>query len=169
MKRRPSDTSRPESPMQPQPIQVIQNGHSTMPRAKRRAGVVTGADVQRVVAFLGEISLEIDASLDPSTPNPHLNILLHLLRCHLEGRLVSASSLVSVAGVPYATAVRKLADIQSAGLIEQRQRTKSGKSFSLHPSATLLEQFGQLADRIDRIATEYFGRAAPTRATRDYY
>ncbi|GGH33080.1 ABC transporter substrate-binding protein [Cribrihabitans marinus] len=128
-----------------------------------------GAELGRVVDFLAEICIEIDTSLEPNTPNPHLNMILHLLRSHIEGRLVSASSMVAAAGVPYATAMRKLGDIQSAGLVEQRPRTKTGKSFSLHPSPDLLDRFNQLADRIDRIASAAFGAEGPGREAKDYY
>jgi multiple sugar transport system substrate-binding protein len=118
------------------------------------------------VGFLGDLCVEIDTSLEPNTVNPHLNMILHLMRGHLEGRLVSASSMVSASGVPYATAMRKLGDIQAAGLVEQRPRTRTGKSFSLHPSPALLDRFSQLANRIDRIARESFGAEEPAQ---DYF
>ncbi|WP_037264105.1 ABC transporter substrate-binding protein [Roseivivax halodurans] len=137
----------------------IQSGHPG-------ADAQPGAELERVVSFLSELSLEIDTALDPTTPNPHLNMILHLMRGHIEGKLVSASSMVAASRVPYATAMRKLAGIQDAGLVEQRPRTKTGKSFSLHPSATLLERFNELAGRIDRIASGAFGGGAPAQ---DYF
>jgi multiple sugar transport system substrate-binding protein len=123
-------------------------------------------ELGRVVGFLGDLCVEIDTSLEPNTVNPHLNMILHLMRGHIEGRLVSASSMVSASGVPYATAMRKLGDIQAAGLVEQRPRTKTGKSFSLHPSPALLERFSQLANRIDRIARSSF---AAEGTSQDYF
>src|SRR6056297_313250 len=110
------------------------------------------AELDRVVGFLGELCVELDNSLEPNTPNPHLNMILHLLRGHFAGRMVSASSMAAASGVPYATAMRKLAEIQRAGLVEQRPRTRSGRSFSLHPSEALLERFTQMASRIARTA-----------------
>src|SRR6056297_3440715 len=114
------------------------------------------AELDRVVGFLGELCVELDNSLEPNTPNPHLNMILHLLRGHFAGRMVSASSMAAASGVPYATAMRKLAEIQRAGLVEQRPRTRSGRSFSLHPSEALLERFTQMASRIARIARTAF-------------
>lgn len=155
----------PRDTMHHEPAQNIRPGQEAAALPERPAG----AEVERVVRFLGEIGVELDTSLEPNTPNPHLNMILHLLRSHIEGRLVSASSIVAASGVPYATAVRRLNEIQAAGLIEQRPRTRTGKSFSLHPSPQLLDRFRQLADRIDRIATAAFGGAAPGRAAQDYY
>jgi multiple sugar transport system substrate-binding protein len=135
-------------------------------------GVPTGAarvavpDMARVVHFLQALTQEVDGAVEPSTPNPHLNMLLHLMRSHLEGRIVSPSALVSASGVPYATATRKLAEIREAGLVEQRPRTRTGRSFSLHPSPLLLDRFGEIADRVDRLGREHFGGDA---RSQDYY
>nr|WP_322895490.1 MULTISPECIES: extracellular solute-binding protein [unclassified Yoonia] len=126
-------------------------------------------DLDRVVQFLNSLTMEIDNALEPNTPNPHLNMVLHLLQSHAEGRIVSPSSMVSASGVPYATATRKLAEIHEAGLIERRARTKTGKTYSLHPSTDLLEGFSQLADRIDRLVRTSFEVAAPSPETTDYY
>ncbi len=145
--------------------QNIRSGRNSARPATTRPA----AELERVVGFLTDVCTEIDAALDPNTPNPHLNMILHLLHGHLEGRQVSASSMVSASGVPYATAMRKLADIQSAGLVEQRPRTRTGKSFSLHPSQPLLDRFAQIADRIDRIACETFGATPGTAEAQDYF
>jgi multiple sugar transport system substrate-binding protein len=135
------------------------------PDGRGFAGAVE-LELERVVGFLGDVCVEIDTSIDPTTRNPHLNMLLHLLKGHLEGRLVSASSMAAASGVPYATAMRKLGELHDADFIEQRPRTKSGRSFSLHPSATLLERFGELASRIGRIARATFDDDG---ATGDYF
>jgi multiple sugar transport system substrate-binding protein len=140
-------------------VENIRSGQEAPPRGGA-PGAAGEAELARVVSFLGDLMEEIDTSIDPTTVNPHLNMILHLLRGHLEGRLVSASSMVSASGVPYATAMRKLGDIQGAGLVEQRPRTRTGKSFSLHPSPALLDGFSQLANRIDRIARASFGSDA---------
>jgi multiple sugar transport system substrate-binding protein len=127
------------------------------------------ADLDRVVRYLEELTVEIETSLEATTPNPHLNMILHLLRSHVEGRLVSASSLVAASGVPYATALRKLADIERCGLVERRPRTKTGKSFSLHPSGKLLEDWNRIADRIERITVETFGDTLAPGGPDEYY
>jgi multiple sugar transport system substrate-binding protein len=141
-------------------------GQDATPSGARVAAPGAEADLVRVTGFLSDLCVEIDTSLEPNTTNPHLNMILHLLQAHFEGRLVSATSIVSASGVPYATAMRKLGEIQAAGLVEQRPRTKTGKSFSLHPSPALLDRFSELASRIDRIARGAFG-AAPS--SPDYF
>ncbi len=146
--------------------QNSRSGQDAASMGARLSGTPPEDELGRVVGFLGDLCVEIDTSLEPNTVNPHLNMILHLMRGHIEGRLVSASSMVSASGVPYATAMRKLGDIQAAGLVEQRPRTKTGKSFSLHPSPALLERFSQLANRIDRIARSSF---AAEGTSQDYF
>lgn len=126
-------------------------------------------DLEAVVRFLGRLIGELDSSLDPNAPNPFLNMSLYLIRSHLEAKPVNASSMISASGVPYATATRKLAQMQQAGLIEQRRKTRTGKSYSLHPSPKLLDTWSQLADRISRIGQSSFGHEAAGQATSDYF
>jgi len=147
----------------------IQTGQSVAVQPRDAAVALNDPDVDRVADFLSDLLVELDSGLEPSTPNPHLRMILHLMRSHSEGRIVSPSSLVASAGVPYATATRKLAEVEAAGLIDRRARTRTGKSHSLHPSANLLEGFSQLADRIDRLARQSFGLAGPAPETTDYY
>jgi multiple sugar transport system substrate-binding protein len=168
MSRTPNRAIGPKAhgPMNQQPAKNHQTGHVAAPLGARVAGSGSEVELERVAGFLVELCVELDTSLEPNTVNPHLNMILHLIQGHLEGRLVSASSIVSASGVPYATAMRKLGDIVDVGLVEQRPRTKTGKSFSLHPSPALLDRFSQLANRIDRIARATF---ASDRADEDYF
>ena len=117
--------------------------------------------------YLDQLRLEIDSAFDLSVANPYLNMANHLVKHHIQGRLVTGSSLVAASGVPYATGMRKLRDMLDAGLIEQRPRTRSGKTFSLHPSAEMLDQFDRLADRVRRLSLERFGAGAENQA--EYY
>ncbi len=147
----------------------IQDGHRVRAIALGAGSAGMSAKLDRVVQFLDGLTAEIDSTLDPSIPNPYLKMSLHLLRSHMEGRIVTASSLVDMSGVPYATAMRKLSELETAGLIEQRTRTKTGKSFSLHPSADMISNWTQLADRIHRMGTDAFGAAAASVEKDDYY
>lgn len=142
----------------------IGQGDTSAPKA---APAVSPRDPLAMLDFIDAFTTEVGDALDLSTPNPYLTMAAHLIRNHFEGRTVTPSSLVAASGVPYATAVRKLADMIAAGLVEQRPRTRSGKSFSLHASARLLETWKRLADRIERLAERHLGARANMDA--DYY
>ncbi|PIV75607.1 MAG: sugar ABC transporter substrate-binding protein [Rhodobacteraceae bacterium CG17_big_fil_post_rev_8_21_14_2_50_65_11] len=127
------------------------------------------SEMLQAIDLIEDFASEIESTLDVASPNPHLNMALHLVKNHLEGRISTASSVIAASAVPYATARRKLAELQEAGLIETRPRTKSGKSFSLHPSALLLGNWGQLSDRLLRMAKKHVGDARQDRAEVEYY
>lgn len=127
------------------------------------------ADAFEILSFVEHFSDELEATVSLIAPNAHLRMALHLLRCHLDGKVITPTSLIGSSSVPYATANRRMREMLDAGLIERRPRTKSGKSFSLHPSDKLLEQWGQLSGRIRRLAESSFGSPVNVDKTRDYY
>ena len=131
------------------------------PRAK--------ADMLRILSFLEDFGAELEESFDLYAPNPFFRMSLHLIRGHLDAKTVTPTSLIGASQVPYATANRRLKEMIDAGLVEQRPRTTSGKSFSMHPSEKLLEQWMRLSGRVERLAAAQFGGRARTADTKDYY
>ncbi len=126
-----------------------------------------GARTLELIGFLEELAAELESMLGRRTPDPYLKMTTHLIRSHLDGRTVTPSSLAAAAGVPYATAMRRMAEMTAAGHIEHRPRTRSGKSVSLHPSAELLRSWTRFADRVGRIGGAAFG--AGDQAARDFF
>ncbi|WP_438273504.1 ABC transporter substrate-binding protein [Thioclava arctica] len=144
----------------------IQTGQFGM-QPNARPNTPRGDSATAIIDFMDAFASEVEETLPLSAPNPYFTMASHLVRKHLEGKIVTPSSLVAASGVPYATAMRKLAEMTEVGMIEQRPRTKSGKTVSLHASAQLLESWGQLSDRVLRLASAHLGAA--NGAERDYY
>ena len=63
----------------------------------------------------------------------------------------------------------RLKELQDEGLVEQRPRTRTGRTFSLHPSQKLLEEWHQLSDRINRLAADAFTSEEQDQTSKDYY
>ncbi|MFT5869928.1 MAG: multiple sugar transport system substrate-binding protein [Paracoccaceae bacterium] len=126
-------------------------------------------DFLQTLAMIEDIVSEVDGTLEISHPNPHLVMTSQLVRSHLEGRTVTASALIAISGAPYATARRKLVELQDAGLIEQRSRTKTGKSFSLHPTAELMARWSRVADRVCRLTRAHLDIEVGQTNGADYY
>ena len=131
------------------------------------AGAAESSALPAALAFLEAVTAELDTALEIAEPNPYLNMVVALLRAHLSGKIVTATMLISTSEVPYATARRKLQDMLESGLIEQRARTRSGRSFSLHPTDRLMANWRQFADRIMRLGAEAAG-SAPV-SDKEYY
>lgn len=126
-------------------------------------------EMLRIVSFLDDFGDELEGAMELFAPNPYLRMALHLLEGHFAAKTVTPTSLIGASRVPYATANRRLREMITAGLVEQRPRTKSGKSFSMHPSEKLLEQWVRLSARIRRLAEAEFGTEGQYSGGRDYY
>lgn len=73
------------------------------------------------------------------------NIIAYSLRRHLEGKLLTITSAASASGAPYGTAMRRITELIDEELLLKRPRSKSGKSFSLHPTRKLIREFESYA------------------------
>jgi multiple sugar transport system substrate-binding protein len=136
---------------------------------KGRPATCDAAGMADVIDFLEALAAETGAAFELSNPDPYIRMAAHLIRQHLEARPVTATSLAAASGLPYATAKRRIADMLNAGLIEQRPRTATGKSFSLHPSDMLIHDFTAYLDRVRRLGERAFGGPATPETERDYY
>lgn len=140
---------------------------SRVPLSPSTAATTPPAAMPAALGFLETVSAELDTALEIAEPNPYLNMIIALLRAHLSGKIVTATMLISASEVPYATARRKLQKLLENGLIEQRVRTRSGRSFSLHPTERLMTNWRQFSDRIIRLGAEAANSATITE--REYY
>lgn len=145
---------------------------STIPVTPPGAGVQMeseAADLVDVMDFLDELTIETSAAFELSSPDPYFRMAMHLIKHHLQARPVTATSLAAASGMPYATAKRRIAEMLDTGLIEQRPRTATGKSFSLHPSDALINDFSAYLGRVRRLAERVFGGSKPPEEERDYF
>lgn len=160
----PTEESRDRVKARVEPMNTM-TGHNDNYLVSRRAK----HEMLRILSFLEDFGDEIEGAVELFTPDPCFRMTLHLIRAHLEAKTVTPTSLIGASHVPYATASRRLKDMVEAGLIEQRPRTQSGKSFSMHPSEQLLEQWMQVSGRLERLAEAQFGGRERAPDTKDYY
>ncbi|MDX1604708.1 MAG: extracellular solute-binding protein [Candidatus Competibacterales bacterium] len=97
--------------------------------------------------FLEQLEQEKDCSLELKPSNRETRMQIALIRNHLDGKLTTSSSLAAASGLSYGTAIRAIDAMIAAGLILRRARTRTGKSFSLHPTEHLLEQWREMFRR----------------------
>ncbi len=137
-------------------------------KAKAGARGATPDDAA-LIDFVETVALEIETAFSPNAQNVYFRAATTLVRAHDEGRLVTITSLAAATGAPYATAMRKLREMIDAGLIEQRPRTRTGKSFSLHPSAALIEGYARMLDRVRRIGADAFAGGTAGAGEDDFF
>lgn len=126
-------------------------------------------EILQAISFLKDFDDELEDVVEVYAPNPYFRMSLHLIRSHLEAKTVTPTSLIGAAGVPYATAARRVKEMIEAGLVEQRPRTRTGKTFSIHPSDKLLDSWMQLTGRLKRLAQKNFEFSEKRADTSDYY
>jgi multiple sugar transport system substrate-binding protein len=127
-----------------------------------------GEDIRVELDFLESLTGELGAGLELDAPNPYLSMAISLVRAHLDARPVTQTSLVASSGVPYATAMRRLNEMDAAGLIERRARSRSGRSFSVHPSQKLVDAVAAMATRVRLLSCRHFGEEARV-SHQDYF
>ena len=130
---------------------------------------LAAGDMLRILTYLEACSNELETRSICTAPTRCSAWRFTRSRGISRRRVITPTSLIAASNVPYATANRRLKDMIEAGLIDQRPRTKSGKSFSMHPSDKLLEQWSQMSGRVRRLAEAYFGDTGTRDEARDYY
>ena len=96
-------------------------------------------ELLRVIEYLERTRKPYRDLFPMAEEDPVWNIVTHLMKSHLRGDLVTISSLAGVAQVPYATAIRRIRRMIAEGHIAQQPR--GPKTFSLHPSETMIADF----------------------------
>ncbi|MDA3919910.1 MAG: extracellular solute-binding protein [Salinisphaera sp.] len=100
---------------------------------------------------------------------PIWDMVLFVMRRHLENKLVTVTSLAQCTNFPYTTAVRKIDHMIEEGLVIKRARTVTGKSFSLHPSEELVGRFHQYALDMKHLVATTFGFPMDEEGRGNYY
>lgn len=131
----------PELPEALREVMSLQRGHSRArpegpfesgdaPRAKG----ISGEELSLFLDFVDALGDEADQVLSLKRGYDETRLITTLLRNHLKGKLTTTSFLANASGLGYGTAIRAINAIEGRGLLIRRPRTKTGKSFSLHPT-----------------------------------
>jgi multiple sugar transport system substrate-binding protein len=118
---------------------------------------MTREELLRVLSFAGALRKLSEEKTDLASVDSRWNIIAYAMNKHFEGKMLTITSLADAAGVPYGTAMRRIGELIDEGLLLRRPRSKSGKSFSLHPTRTLISQFEVFASECKRTVGDTFG------------
>ena len=108
----------------------------------------SGYELDRFLDFFGSLGAEMEYCLEIDATPGELGIMVQLLRSHLRGQLETPSSLIAKSGLSRGTGHRTIKVMVSSGLIDQQARTRSGRTFSLHPSPKLIDMWHDFARRV---------------------
>jgi|TARA_B110000285_G_C15141981_1_gene631494 multiple sugar transport system substrate-binding protein len=122
--------------------------------------ILTFADKTRSISQKMTALSEVDA---------HWNIISFAMRRHLEGKLLTITSAAAAAEVPYGTAMRRVKELIDGGYLIRRVRTKTGKSFSLHPTRKMIEDIENYAMHLKGVVGDTFGFNPGDNASDDFF
>ncbi len=118
---------------------------------------MTRDEMLRILSFADRMREIGESRTALSRTDPRWNIVSDAMRRHLEGRLTTVTSLASAAGVPYGTAMRRIAELIDEGFLLRRPRSKTGKSFSIHPTRKLIAEYESFAMQLKAMVGQTFG------------
>ncbi|MDE2791657.1 MAG: extracellular solute-binding protein [Paracoccaceae bacterium] len=118
---------------------------------------MTREEMIRILSFVDATRELAQDRTRLSATDPRWNIISYAMRRHLEGKMLTITSLASAADVPYGTAMRRIGDLIDQGFLIKRSRSKSGKSFSLHPTRKLIGEFESFAMQFKAMVGNTFG------------
>ncbi len=118
---------------------------------------ISSDEMSRFLDFVEQLDQEARQSLSIKSGYDETLLLVSLLRNHLSGKLTTSTSLAQSSGMSYGTAIRAMASIEERGLMLRRPRTSSGKSYSLHPSDKLIQEWQEFARRVHALVGKTIG------------
>lgn len=130
---------------------------------------MTREELLRILDFADASRALAEERTNLSAVDARWNIISYSMRRHLEGKLLIITSAASAANVPYGTAMRRIGELIDGGFLLRRPRSKSGKSFSLHPTAKMIQEFESYAVQLKAHVGNTFGFNNGEGAIEDFY
>lgn len=119
---------------------------------------MTKEEVLSLIDLLERVRLPAERQFKLTEPDPRWNMTVYLMKRHLTGMLVTPTSLARAADVPYTTALRRVEEMHDNGLLIYRPRTRSGRSFSIHPSQKLIDRTFEYAQGVKAAIAKTLGQ-----------
>ena len=130
---------------------------------------MTREELLRVLTFVDTTRALSEKRTKLAAVDPRWNIISYAMRRHLEGKLLTITSAAMAADVPYGTALRRINELIESGFLIKRAKSKTGKSFSMHPSRKLIEEVESYAMQLKATVGGTFGFNTDNGSIDDFY
>ena len=98
-------------------------------------------EINTLLKFVSKTRILFNKTVSNQTIDADWRIFSYVISNHFENKLCTTSSIIQVSGLPFATGLRKVNKLIKEKKLIKRSKTKSGKSFSIHPSGDLIKEF----------------------------
>jgi multiple sugar transport system substrate-binding protein len=126
-------------------------------------------EILRVIDFVERTRDPFGKSMPVSDEEPVWNIFAFLVRSEITGKTVTASALAQISNTPYSTSRRLISRLIADGHIVRRPRSRTGKTFSLHPSPEIMTAFVDYAGKVKSLLAETVGARSSVEDEKEYY
>jgi multiple sugar transport system substrate-binding protein len=130
---------------------------------------MTREELLRILSFVDSSRELSEDRTQLATVDPRWNIVSFAMRRRLEGKLLTVTTAAAAAEVPYGTAMRRISELIDEGFLLKRPKSKSGKSFSLHPPSKLIAEFESFAMQLKAMVGRTFGFTEGDGEISDFY
>ena len=90
-------------------------------------------EITTLLKFVSKTRNLFNKTVSNQTIDADWRIFSYVISNHLENKLCTTTSIIQVSGLPFATGLRKVNKLIKEKKLIKRSKTKSGKSFSIHP------------------------------------
>ena len=98
-------------------------------------------EITTLLKFVSKTRFLFNKTVSNQTIDADWRIFSYVISNHLENKICTTTSIIQVSGLPFATGLRKVNKLIKEKKLIKRSKTKSGKSFSIHPSGNLIKEF----------------------------
>ena len=98
-------------------------------------------EITTLLNFVDKTRLLFNKKITNNTVDSEWRIFSYVIKNHLDNKIITTTSIIQSSGLPFATGLRRVNKLIKEKKLIQRVKTKSGKSFSIHPSSELIEEF----------------------------
>ena len=98
-------------------------------------------EINSLLKFVDKTRILFNKTVSNKTVDSDWKIFSFVITNHLDNKINTITSIIQASGLPFATGLRRVKKLINEKKLIQRTKTKSGKSFSIHPSTELIKEF----------------------------
>ena len=98
-------------------------------------------EITSLLKFVDKTRFLFSKTISNNKIDSDWRILSFVVKNHYENKINTISSIIQASGLPFATGLRRVRKFIRQKKLIQRTKTKTGKSFSIHPSSELIKEF----------------------------
>ncbi len=126
-------------------------------------------EMLRLIDIVDKVRRGFSEVMPAADSEPFWRIAAFLVKGEITGKPITISTLCDVTDVPYATSRRMINRLIDEGLIRREVRSKTGKSYTLHPSDQMIECLEAYARKMKSLFAQTVGVRSSDEGEEDYY